>query len=189
MKRSHMQKMCKLNMIWLMSIFLFPSTDAFTFPPQIYPRVDWYGTQHGSPIHHITSFRRLASVTLTRADATSDTQNEVAKLVDKNNNEFTEGCIVRVNSSTLKAYHVPSSGIGHFDDEKNFVQNTDNPRGFLALPEGLRGVVTRVYDINDLGTNYPIKVKFQKGLKGEEGYTPPVTFSMHFETVEVDVVV
>lgn len=184
-----MQKMCVLNMIWLISIFLLPSTDAFTFPSQIYPRVDLYGNQHGSVIHHINSFRRTSGVTLTRVDATSDTQNEVAKLVDKNNNEFTEGCIVRVNSSTLKAYQVPSSGKGHFDEDKNFVKSTDNSKDYLALPEGLRGVVTRVYDINDLGPNFPIKVKFEKGLKGEEGYTPPVTFLMHFDTVEVDVVV
>ena len=191
MKRSHiMQKICVLNMIWSMTIFLFPSTDAFTLPPQIYPKVDLYGTQQGSLlIHHIITSRRMTSAPLTRVDATSDTQNEVAKLVDKNNNEFTEGCIVRVNSSNLKAYQVPGSGKGHFDDDKNFVKNIDNSKDYLALPEGLRGVVIRVYDINDLGPNYPIKVKFEKGLKGEEGYTPPVTFLMHFDTVEVDVVV
>lgn len=135
--------------------------------------------------------RKFKSISLHSTEVTSQNEREVAKLLDRNDNEFQVGCIVRVNSSTKKAFHVSKKAYGYFNEEKEFipcVDATERTDRCLLVPEGLRGTVTRIYDINDLSTNFPILVKFVKGENVEEGYSSPQTFTMHFDTTEVDVV-
>ena len=59
----------------------------------------------------------------------------------------------------------------------------------LVLPVGMRGVVNRVYDVEDLGPQHPIVVIFTPGENNDEGFEPPMKFVMHFETYELEVVV
>eukprot|EP00560_Eucampia_antarctica_P001027 CAMPEP_0197841250 /NCGR_PEP_ID=MMETSP1437-20131217/46069_1 /TAXON_ID=49252 ORGANISM="Eucampia antarctica, Strain CCMP1452" /NCGR_SAMPLE_ID=MMETSP1437 /ASSEMBLY_ACC=CAM_ASM_001096 /LENGTH=170 /DNA_ID=CAMNT_0043450975 /DNA_START=388 /DNA_END=900 /DNA_ORIENTATION=- len=143
-------------------------------------------------IFNSNRFQRLASAPLKSTVISSDKDGEVATLLDRNDVEFEVGCIVRVNSSNYKAHHVSKKGFGYFNEDKEFVLSLDvaeRGKKCLSIPEGLRGAVTRVYDINTLGTNFPIRVKFIKGENDEEGYASPLTFTMHFEKNEVDVVV
>ncbi len=118
-------------------------------------------------------------------------------IVDKNNVEFIEGCIIQT-CVEIRAYQVARKAYGSFDgDDKSFVPlegDVDDissvPRKdcCLVLPEGIRGHVTRVYDIDEFDASSPILVKFQvdEGLGSE--YIPPVTFLMHFQRNEVEVV-
>mmetsp|Transcript_14799 Transcript_14799/g.22419 ORF Transcript_14799/g.22419 Transcript_14799/m.22419 type:complete len:197 (-) Transcript_14799:149-739(-) len=117
-------------------------------------------------------------------------------IVDGNDVEFTEGCIVQT-CVEIKAYQVPKKAYGSFDeDSKSFVplegidDGTPLPRRdmCLVLPKGIRANVARVYDIDEFDASSPILVKFQvgEGLGGE--YAPPVTFLMHFRQNEVEVI-
>ena len=120
------------------------------------------------------------------------------KIVDRNGVEFTEGCTIQISKET-KAYQVAKKGYGSFDEEtKAFVPldgANDQPlssiprvQRCLVLPKGLRAEVRKVYDINEFDATAPVVAKFMndRDLGGE--YVSPVTFSMHFETNEVEVV-
>ena len=76
------------------------------------------------------------------------------ELQDKNGKRFEVGCVVRVASDRVKAFHVSPAGRGRFDDKKQFQPGVKS----LLLPVGLRGVVTRVYDQNEISANFPIAV-------------------------------
>uniref|UniRef100_A0A7S2A786 Ferredoxin thioredoxin reductase alpha chain domain-containing protein n=1 Tax=Trieres chinensis TaxID=1514140 RepID=A0A7S2A786_TRICV len=114
-----------------------------------------------------------------------------ARQVDSNGTELAEGQIVRVIVA-MKAFHVPKKDRGKFDPEtKAFVPaETDKKRGdnCLEVPVGMRGVVTRVYDTNDISASHPVLVKFAPGEHSGDGYDPPATFLMHFRSKEVEVV-
>eukprot|EP00565_Helicotheca_tamesis_P007737 CAMPEP_0185737884 /NCGR_PEP_ID=MMETSP1171-20130828/31515_1 /TAXON_ID=374046 /ORGANISM="Helicotheca tamensis, Strain CCMP826" /LENGTH=143 /DNA_ID=CAMNT_0028408923 /DNA_START=220 /DNA_END=651 /DNA_ORIENTATION=+ len=133
--------------------------------------------------------QQISSSSVEIADATDSEDEGPLKQFDSNGNEFTVGKVIRVVSD-LKAYQVPKSGFGSFDSEtKEFMPEADaGERGnkCLVIPAGLRGVVTRVYDLNDLDASQPVLVKFVKGENGDEGYVPPVTFLMHFDNHEVE---
>jgi len=110
---------------------------------------------------------------------------------DKNGKDFVVGAIVRVTVENLKAFQVPPKGFGTFDENKNFVPASDTvERGKknLAVPVGLRGVVNKVYDVDEVSANWPIQVKFMPSKNADEGYDPPVAFLMHFEPHEVECV-
>jgi len=110
--------------------------------------------------------------------------NDPAKQLDSNGNEIIIGCVIRVKVN-LKAFHLSAKGRGSFDLEtKEFMQ--DKSTKYLSIPPGLRGIATRVYDKNDSEANKPILVKFTPGENVEEGFDSPVTFSMHFESKEVE---
>lgn len=113
------------------------------------------------------------------------------QVLDKNGNEFTVDCIVRVAIDGLKAYHINTKGQGSYNEKKEFIQDTsDTKKKCLQLPIGLRGVVTKVYDENIISSNLPIVVLFTPGAYvEEEGYNPPTKFYMHFTPYEVEVVV
>lgn len=127
------------------------------------------------------------------SSSSSSSPPEPQKQLDSNGNEFTVGRIVRVVASDLKAYHVMPKGHGKFDPTtKEFIPAPGGgERGVknLVIPVGLRGVVTRVYDTHDIGSNLPILVKFAPGANVEEGFDPPVPFIMHFDSHEVECVV
>ena len=115
----------------------------------------------------------------------------VVTLQDKNGKTIQVGVVVRVAVEGLKAYQVPIKGQGSFSAAKEFVPAAENsPRGTknLLLPVGIRGVVSKVYDYDDISANFPVQVKFLPGKNTEEGYDPPVAFIMHFLTDEIECV-
>lgn len=116
-------------------------------------------------------------------DATSETKKGVNAVVDANGKEFVVGGLIRVSSDDLKAYQVPLKGRGRFDAGK-FVEH-DKP--YMMLPVGLRGVVTKVYDVDDVSANFPVQVKFAPGENVDQVDTP-VPFIMHFLATEIEVV-
>lgn len=118
---------------------------------------------------------------------------EVEKQLDSNEKEFVVGGIVRVVVDGLKAYQISPAGYGSFNEDKEFVKvekDDSTPRSVknFALPVGLRGVIKKVYDTNDISANFPVQVKFVKGETTEEGYAAPANFFMHFDSHEVEVV-
>jgi hypothetical protein len=116
-------------------------------------------------------------------------EDMMASVEDKNGKAIGVGAVIRVAVDNLKAYQVPAKGQGYFNDGKEFVlgpgdgeRRTKN----LKLPVGLRGVVTKVYDIDHISANHPIVVKFMPGNNVDEGYDPPVAFIMHFSPEEIE---
>lgn len=118
------------------------------------------------------------------------TSSEPSKLLDKNDNEFTVGCTVRL-ATECRAFHAPGKALGYFSpDDKSFVpvDKKEVPRSerCLILPPGLEGSVQRLYDIDDFDANLPVVVRFTEGEGGD--YELPSSFSMHFDTHELEVV-
>lgn len=112
-------------------------------------------------------------------------------VLDRNGKEFSVGAVVRVCVEGTKTFQIPSKGCGVFDENKNFVPQSEEPdfeRRSLVLPVGLRGIVSKVYDDRTISANYPIQVKFETGGNTEEGYDVPVTFTMHFMAHELECV-
>ena len=120
------------------------------------------------------------------ADATEPIQQ-----VDVNGKVFSPGNTVAVASDSVKAYQVPKAAFGSFDpitrefspqDKSNASRGTN----CLMLPQGLRGEVLKVYDVNEWDRTHPILVKFEEGMdRGEGGYDVPKTFMMHFDAHEI----
>jgi hypothetical protein len=114
------------------------------------------------------------------------------EILDKNGKVIEVGSVVRVAVENLKAYQVPAKSFGTFNENKEFVPApADAPRGTknLVLPIGLRGVVSKVYDGDDISANFPIQVKFMpadKGGNADEGYDAPVALIMHFDPNEIE---
>jgi hypothetical protein len=109
----------------------------------------------------------------------------------KKDNPFTVGAVVRVAAEGIKAYQVKPQGFGKFDENKNFVPATKGgPRGTknLLIPVGMRGVVTKAYNVDDISANFPIQVKFTPGENVDEGYDPPVPLLMHLLPEELELV-
>ena len=114
-----------------------------------------------------------------------------SKIVDKNSIAFVEGCTIQTTKS-IKAFQVAASGRGSFDGS-TFVpleETDDTPRNdkCLIMPVGFRGTVTRVYDVDEFDANHPIIAKFMKGDAMGGEFEPPITFLMHFDENEVEVV-
>lgn len=131
------------------------------------------------------------------------TDSDTYTLTDSNNNEFKIGSIVQL-TQPIQAYHVPAKAFGSFDDQHPLspttqtflpltnVDNVERKEKCLKLPIGFKGIVTRVYNIHDLDASLPIVVKFvQEGVDVGGGVNEcqvPATFTMHFETYELLVV-
>lgn len=112
---------------------------------------------------------------------------EVAQVKDANGKVFEIGCDVRVVADNMKAFQVSPKGRGYFNDQKEFVPVEEGPPSkYLLLPVGLRGTVTKVYNVDEISANFPVQVKFTPGSGGD--YDPPVTFLMHFECDEIECV-
>jgi hypothetical protein len=83
-------------------------------------------------------------------------------------------------------------GMGSFNELKEFVPASGDggrAKNCLILPQGIRGVVTKLYDKNSsLSANFPVQVKFSPGEYTDEGYDPPVPFVMHFGLREIEAV-
>ena len=120
------------------------------------------------------------------------TEDTPAQVKDRNGKFIEVGSVVRVAVEGLKAYQVPQKAWGIFNDDKEFVPAPeDAPSSLknLLLPIGIRGVVTKLYDNDSISANFPIQVKLAPSDKGgdtEEGYDPPVFFTMHFGPQEIE---
>lgn len=104
---------------------------------------------------------------------------------------FEVGAVVRIVAKGLKAYQVQPKAYGSFDSDKKFVpapKDGDRTTQSLVLPVGLRGVVSKIYDNEDVSANFPIQVKFVPGEHVDEGFDTPVRFLSHFSPEEIDVV-
>jgi hypothetical protein len=113
-----------------------------------------------------------------------------SQVVDQKGNEFKVDSVVRVAIDGLKAYHINSKGQGSYNDKKEFIPDkSDSKKKCLLLPNGLRGIVKKVYDEDVISSNLPILVLFTPGDNVEEGYDAPTKFLMHFTPFEVEVVV
>jgi hypothetical protein len=135
------------------------------------------------------SFPKLGAVT---KFASGSTIESTFVLKDNKGNNLKVGSIVQVVASGLKAYQVNAKGQGSFVDGK-FVQAPQEgiPRGKknLEIPVGMRGIVTKIYDVEDVAANCPVQVKFEPGKHNElDGFDPPVAFFMHFTESEVETV-
>jgi hypothetical protein len=116
-------------------------------------------------------------------------EKQSISIVDKNGKEISEGMIIRVAQAT-KAYQVPSTARGNFDENKQFVPSVDSEKfKYLVVPEGMCGIVTKVYVQVNLSANYKVQVKFAPGEDYNKcGFDPPLQFLMHFSGKEVECV-
>lgn len=113
------------------------------------------------------------------------------EVFDSNGKKFEVGSVVRVSVEGLKQYQIPPKGFGYFDSKKNFIpdESTDKSvKKALLLPVGLRGIVTKVYNVDVVSANFPVQAKFEKGKYTDEGYDPPCQFIMHFMPDEIECV-
>jgi hypothetical protein len=113
-------------------------------------------------------------------------------LKDIKGNELKVGSIIKVATAGLKAYQVNLKGQGSFLDGK-FIPSPEGPtprgRRNLELPVGMRGIVQKLYDVDDVSANFPVQVKFEPGkYNDDEGVDPPISFLMHFATSEIEAV-
>jgi hypothetical protein len=135
--------------------------------------------------------KSVASVTEMRAlVAEEGKEKEILSVVDKNGNEISEGMIVRVVQAT-KAHQVPPSARGKFDENKQFVPCLQGVgRKYLVVPEGMCGIVTKVYVHVNLSANFKVQVKFAPcEAYNKDGFDPPIQFLMHFSGMEVECVI
>lgn len=118
-----------------------------------------------------------------------DKITEIEPVLDATGQTVTVGDVVRVAVEGLEAYQISPKAKGSFNEKKELVPDTSDPIGrrCLKLPVGLRGVVTKLYDVDEVSANFPIQVKFQPGINTEEGYDAPAAFLMHFESHEVEI--
>lgn len=140
------------------------------------------------PVLYSDLFKDMA-VTIRAGDFHDQSRDSV---VDPNGNAFTVGAVVRVCAEDTRAYQVNPKFHGSYDIDKKFVsqasKNAPSGRTYLAVPIGMRGTVTKVYDENVISANLPIQVKFEPGKNIEEGFDPPCAFIMHFTSSEIEVV-
>mmetsp|Transcript_2565 Transcript_2565/g.7134 ORF Transcript_2565/g.7134 Transcript_2565/m.7134 type:complete len:223 (-) Transcript_2565:359-1027(-) len=128
---------------------------------------------------------------LAPADDEGKEEQEIT-MEDNNGNTIRMGSIIRVSSDGVRAFQVAAKARGYFDDDKNFVATPDVTQRIdkcLRLPVGLRGVVNKMYDVDDISANSPVRAKFVPDEHTEEGYSSPVAFLMHFGPEEIEVVV
>jgi hypothetical protein len=126
-----------------------------------------------------------------RLEQLAASEKEGFTIADHRGNAIGVGSIVRVIAKDLKAYQVSPKGFGKFDDSGNFVPAPEGgARGTknLEIPVGLVGVVTKVYDEDDVSANFPIQTKFVPGAPFVEKYDPTVPFLMHFLPEELECV-
>jgi len=123
-------------------------------------------------------------VDVTKTDKTSQFTEEGASLAK----HFPLNARVKIVSDNLKAFQVNRKSRGCFDlDTKKFIPAQDvNVQKYLLLPVGLEGTITRIYDLDELGANFPVVVRFDVWKEGEEGFKLPSKFVMHFAEDEVE---
>lgn len=131
------------------------------------------------------------------ADATEPKNSGPIEQKDANGKIISPGVIVAIAPDTrVKAHQVPKAAFGSFDEKTNKFVPADESivsraTSCLILSEGIRGEVTKVYNVNEWDRAHPILVQFKEGLdreEGEGGFDLPKPFMMHFSANEIIVV-
>lgn len=110
--------------------------------------------------------------------------NDDFYLLDANDSCIRVGQTVQVIAKNLKAFQVPKTAYGSFNEKGEFISS--NSTNYLKIPVGLVGTITKLYD-NDLkrtSANYPIQVQFV----ATDQHDVPVPFLMHFQSKEVELI-
>ena len=173
-------------LIFLVNAVVFAFTNGFFIQQQIPTRTQRYAK--------ITPTKRAYALHMV---SNSVIPSEPGKVVDNNGAEFTAECTIQT-SSEIRAFHVQPKAFGSFDEEsKSFVPLNAGGRDMkevprsekcLIIPKGMRGTVRSVYDISEFDATSPILAKFEADNAFDGDYAPPVTFLMHFQSHEVEVV-
>jgi hypothetical protein len=169
----------KISFLVYLSLCL-QSTTAFTFVQR-------------PTVAGVTSFSSMVTTPRCRAMMASSpvasSSDPIAQVLeDKSGKEITTGAVVRVCVDGLQAFQIPPKGQGSYDESKQFVPLPEGSTTgkYLIVPAGLRGVVTKIYDMEVITANFPVQVKFQPGEHVEEGYEAPNAFLMHFLPEELE---
>lgn len=119
------------------------------------------------------------------------TEESTYMLQDSKGNDLRIGTIIKVTTENLKAYQVNKKGQGSFVDGK-FVKaaegTTERGKKNLVVPVGMCGIVTKLYNVEDVAANCPICARFEPGQHNDDGFDPPVKFLMHFTGSEIEAV-
>ena len=180
----------------LLVVLLVAGMDAFVMTQQRrYKNIMLHSTTKSEPRNGsarqpspIQAATRHACLSRMSASDDVDTTSTVT-IQDKNGLSLTLGSLVRVTRPNLRAFHVAPKARGSFDEEsKTFQPNPESKA--LVLPVGLRGIVTKLIDVEQtvLSANFPVEVQFTPGEYTEEGYDAPVSFKMHFGVKEIECV-
>ena len=175
----------------LLGSLLIPQYSAFC-PSDVLKR------PYASPIqaHHRNAII-LSQSFVPFADVTEPKNSEPIEQVDANGKTFSPGVTVAIAPNTkVTAYHVPKAAYGSFDpNTREFIpaEESNLSRGTrcLILPEGMRGEVTKVYNVNEWDRAHPILVEFKEGSDRagiDGGFILPKSFSMHLSASEIVVV-
>jgi hypothetical protein len=173
------------------------STDTHFQSSSSSASIRWTSHQQHQPQTKSFSTTRLSMLDFLESPFTEDIKTTARNipapesLMDSKGQEFSIGAVVRVAQDGLGAFQVPPKARGSFHVEdgssKEFVAN-DNAKS-LALPVGLRGVITKVYDPDaGISANYPVQVKFAPDEYTDEGFSAPTSFLMHFMPHEIECV-
>lgn len=175
------------------SLLLVKNCASFTLDAHFERRTTTYGG-HPAPFRTNSAGRTSRSHRPVQAfavrdspflkDATSEDKATKAAVLDAQGKEFAPQSVVRIVSDGLKAFQVSAKGRGRFEGG-SFVAH-DEP--YLSLPVGLRGIVTKVYDVDHVSANFPVQVKFVPGEHVDGGLDTPVPFLMHFLPNEIEIV-
>ena len=130
------------------------------------------------------------------ADNTEPKNLQPAEQFDANGKAFSPGVIVAIApNARVKAHQVSKDAYGSFDpDNRNFIPadetNSSRSTSCLILSEGIRGEVTKVYNVNEWDRAHPILVEFKEGVDRDDGdgFIVPKSFAMHFSANEIIVV-
>lgn len=121
----------------------------------------------------------------------ASTESSTLTLQDNKGNDIQVGSIVKVSAEGLKAYQVNKKGQGSFVDGKFVPIGDDEGRKSknLVLPVGMAGIVTKLYNTEEVSANFSVQAKFIPGKYNDDsGIDPPVAFLMHFATQEIEAV-
>ncbi len=168
--------------------------DSFASSVTAFSPVTFRSGKHMANNNRIRLHRSTAMAGSFFVDGTQKQEKttEIAPVLDAKGQVVTVGAVVRVAVGGLEAYQISPKAKGAFNEKKEFVPDTSESlpigRRCLLLPVGLRGVVNKLYNVDEVSANFPIQVKFTPGSHTEEGYDTPAAFLMHFDTHEVEVV-
>ena len=113
--------------------------------------------------HGATRMVKISELKMSLDESLATTEvEEVTTVEDRQGNTIGVGSVIRIAVDKLKAYQVPAKGQGLFNDNKEFVPAPqDSPRGSrnLVLPVGLRGEVTKIYDVEQISSKLSSRVE------------------------------